>query len=90
MEKTNKASGTSHEKQHENFVRQQNERCFLKDKQKIKYHSFILLEIVPLEKINQLISGIDKNSSSSECSNISFSRAIDFLSSSFSLGKSFS
>ena len=60
MEKTNEASGTSHEKQHENFIRQQNERCFLKDKQKIKYHSFILLEIVPLEKINQLISGIDE------------------------------
>jgi hypothetical protein len=60
MKKTKKASEASHEKQHENFVRQRNERCFLKDKQKIQYHSFILLEIVPLEKINQLISGIDK------------------------------
>ena len=60
MKKTKKASEASHEKQNENFIRQENEWCFLKDKQKIKYHSFILLEIVPLEKINQLISGIDK------------------------------
>jgi hypothetical protein len=46
-------------KKHEDFVRQQNERCFLKDKQQVKYHSFILLEIIPLEKINQLFDGLD-------------------------------
>ncbi len=53
-------SESSYEEKHEDFVRQQNEHCFLKDKQKIKYHSFILLELVPLEKFNQLIFGLDK------------------------------
>jgi hypothetical protein len=47
-------------KEHEDYVRQQNERCFLKDKQRVKYHSFILLEIIPLEKINQLFDGLDR------------------------------
>jgi len=47
-------------KEHKNEVRQENERCFLKDKQKLKYHSFILLELIPLEKIEQLIFGLDK------------------------------
>ncbi|NMC60280.1 MAG: hypothetical protein GYA51_12995 [Candidatus Methanofastidiosa archaeon] len=37
-----------------------NEKCFLKNKQKIKYNSFTLLEIFPLEKINHLIDGLDK------------------------------
>jgi len=36
------------------------EKCFLKDKQKIKYHSFTLLEFFPLEKINDLMMGLDK------------------------------
>jgi len=35
-----------------------NENSFLKDRQKIKYHSFILLEIFSLEKINLLIDGL--------------------------------
>ena len=60
MEKIKKESKFSYGKEYENRVRQENERCFLKDKQKIKYHSFILLEMVPFEKINQLISGLDK------------------------------
>lgn len=64
MEKIKKESkfsyGKEYGKEYENRVRQENERCFLKDKQKVKYHSFILLELVPLEKIEQLISGLDK------------------------------
>jgi len=60
MEKIKKESKFPYGKEYENRVRQENERCFLKDKQKVKYHSFILLELVPLEKIEQLISGLDK------------------------------
>lgn len=48
------------EKQHEDFVREKNERCFLKDRQKIRYQSFILLEIIPREKFKQLINGLNK------------------------------
>jgi hypothetical protein len=60
MEKIKKKSKVLYGKEYKSRVRQENERCFLKDKQKIKYHSFILLEMVPFEKINQLISGLDK------------------------------
>ncbi|MCK4327041.1 MAG: hypothetical protein KAW41_01040 [Candidatus Diapherotrites archaeon] len=60
MKNTKKASKTAHKNQRDSFVRSQNEHCFLKDKQKIKYHSFILLEIVPLERIQKLIHGLDK------------------------------
>jgi len=56
--KTRKKSSYKHD--HEKFVRQQNEWCFLKDKQKVKYHSFILLELFPLEKISNLIKGLDE------------------------------
>jgi hypothetical protein len=41
------------------FDRKDNEYCFLQDKQKIQYHSFILLEIIPLEKKDQLLNGLD-------------------------------
>ncbi len=64
MEKIKKESkfsyGKEYGEEYENRVRQENERCFLKDKQKVKYHSFILLELVYLEKVKQLISGLDK------------------------------
>lgn len=64
MEKIKKESrfsyGKEYGEEYENRVRQENERCFLKDKQKLKHHSFILLELVPLEKIEQLIFGLDK------------------------------
>ena len=60
MEKIKRELKYLYGKEHKNKVRQENERCFLKDKQKLKYHSFILLELVPLEKIEQLISGLDK------------------------------
>lgn len=43
----------------EDFDRRNNENCFLKDKQRIKYNSFIFLEIIPLEKQNQLFNGLD-------------------------------
>jgi hypothetical protein len=46
-------------KKHRDFDRERNEWCFLKDKQQVKYQSFILLEIIPLEKINQLFDGLD-------------------------------
>lgn len=60
MEKIKRELKYFYGKEHKNEVRQENERCFLKDKQKLKYHSFILLELVPLEKIEQLIFGLDK------------------------------
>ena len=60
MEKTKTGLEYLYRKEHKNKVRQENERCFLKNKQKLKYHSFILLELVPLEKIEQLIFGLDK------------------------------
>ena len=60
MEKIKRELKYLYGKEHKNKVRQENERCFLKDKQKLKYHSFILLELVPLEKIEQLIFGLDK------------------------------
>jgi len=44
---------------HLDFIKRDNERCFLKDNQKLKYHSFILLEVIPLEKIDQLFNGLD-------------------------------
>ena len=47
-------------KTHQDHDREDNERCFLKDKQQIKYHSFILLELIPLEKKDQLFDGLDK------------------------------
>ena len=47
-------------KDHDDFVKKQNEWCFLPKKQKIKYHSFTLLEFFPLEKINALLTGLDK------------------------------
>ena len=47
-------------KKHQNYVKKRNEWCFLKDKQQIKYQSFIILEIIPLEKINQLFNGLEK------------------------------
>ena len=47
-------------KTQEAFVKKQNELCFLDQKQKIKYHSFILLEFFSLEKINSLVDGLDK------------------------------
>jgi len=47
------------DKLNEDFERQENENCFLKDKQQIKYNSFILLEIIPLEKQNQFFVGLD-------------------------------
>jgi len=46
------------EKRKEKIDNRDNENSFLKDRQKIKYHSFILLEIFPLEKINLLIDGL--------------------------------
>jgi len=60
MEKIKRELKYFYGKEHKNEVRQENERCFLKDKQKLKYHSFILLELVPLEKIEQLIFGLGK------------------------------
>ena len=60
MEKIKRELKYFYGKEHKNEVRQENERCFLKDKQKLKYHSFILLELIPLEKIEQLIFGLDK------------------------------
>lgn len=46
-------------KKHQDHIKKRNEWCFLKDNQHVKYHSFILLEIIPLEKINQLFDGLD-------------------------------
>lgn len=60
MAKKKTSTKNSYKKQHEKFVREQNERCFLDNKQEIQYHSFILLEIIPLEKINNLIKGLDR------------------------------
>jgi len=60
MEKTKKESRFPYGEEYKNRIREENERCFLKDKQNIKYHSFILLELVPLEKTEQLIFGLDK------------------------------
>jgi len=60
MEKIKRELKYFYGKEHKNKVRQENERCFLKDKQKLKYHSFILLELIPLKKIEQLIFGLDK------------------------------
>lgn len=60
MEKIKRELKYLYGKEHKNEVRKENERCFLKDKQKLKYHSFILLELVPLEKIEQLTFGLDK------------------------------
>jgi hypothetical protein len=77
MEKIKKESKFSYGKEYENRVRQENERCFLKDKQKLKYHSFILLEIVPLEKIEQLVFGLDKlyaNASLSQKSRLNYKK----------------
>ena len=77
MEKIKKESMFQYGKEYENRVRQENERCFLKDKQKIKYHSFILLELVPLEKIEQLIIGLDKlhaNASLSQKSRLNYKK----------------
>jgi len=67
MKKRN--SPEKYKKQHEDFIRERNKWCFLKDKQKIKYHSFILLEIIPREKFNQLIDGLNKlySDASSSC-----------------------
>jgi len=47
-------------KTYEESNKRNNEKCFLKDKQKIKYHSFTLLEFFPLEKINDLREGLDR------------------------------
>jgi len=60
MGKTNKHFSFPEGEEYKKRNREENERCFLKDKQKIKYHSFILLELIPLEKIEQLIFGLDK------------------------------
>ncbi len=60
MKKVKETSKLLYEKQHKKFIRQQNERCFLRGKQKVKYNSFILLEVIPFEKIQQLISGLDR------------------------------
>lgn len=60
MAKLQKKTKSTNEYSDDKFFKSQNEQCFLKDKQKIKYHSFILLEIVPLESVNTLISGLDK------------------------------
>jgi len=77
MEKIKKESMFQYGKEYENRVRQENERCFLKDKQKLKYHSFILLELVPLEKIEQLIIELDKlyaNASLSQKSRLNYKK----------------
>ena len=77
MEKIEKESMFQYGKEYKNRVRQENERCFLKDKQKLKYHSFILLELVPLEKIEQLIIGLDKlytNASLSQKSRLNYKK----------------
>ena len=60
MEKRKKESKFPYGEEDKNRIREENERCFLKDKQKLKYHSFILLELIPLENIKQLIVGLDK------------------------------
>jgi len=60
MEKMKRELKYFYGEEHKNEVKQENERCFLKDKQKLKHHSFILLELVPLEKIEKLIFGLDK------------------------------
>ena len=58
MAKKKKFTKSSYTKQHEKFVREQNQSCFLDNKQKIKYHAFILLEVIPLERKDQLIRGL--------------------------------
>jgi hypothetical protein len=60
MGKINKTFSFPEGEEYKKRNREENERCFLKNKQKIKYHSFILLELIPLEKIEQLIFGLDK------------------------------
>jgi len=60
MEKRKKESKFPCGEEDKNRIREENERCFLEDKQKLKYHSFILLELIPLENIKQLIVGLDK------------------------------
>ncbi len=45
---------------HNKFVKQENEWCFLPNKEKIKYHSLILLEVFYLEEFQSLIQGLDK------------------------------
>src|SRR3989344_9159890 len=45
--------------EHEKFVKEQNEWCFLPNKQKIRYNSIILLELFQLEDFDKLIQGLD-------------------------------
>lgn len=47
-------------KDHEDFVRRQNEWCFLAEKQEVKYHGTIITEIFHLEDFKNLKKGLDK------------------------------
>lgn len=42
------------------FVKRDNERCFLPNNEKIKYHSIILYELFSTEKFGKLIDGLDE------------------------------
>lgn len=45
---------------HADYVKMQNERCFLPNDEKIKYHSVILYELFSTEKFGKLIDGLDE------------------------------
>ena len=45
---------------HADYVKMQNEWCFLPNNEKIKYHSVILYEIFSPEKFGKLIEGLDE------------------------------
>ncbi|MDX9798981.1 MAG: hypothetical protein RBT05_09010 [Bacteroidales bacterium] len=60
MEKINRIPNLLEGEGYKKRIREENERCFLKDKQQVYYDSFILLEIIPFEKIDQLIAGLDE------------------------------
>ena len=58
MAKKKKSTKSSYKKYHDKRVKERNEMCFLENKEKMKYHSFILLDIIPLEKKRGLIEGL--------------------------------
>ncbi len=50
----------SEPKSHDEHVKNWNERTFLENNQKIKYHSFTLLELFTLEQFEMLNNGLDR------------------------------